>query len=103
MIKIKIKQTEKDCIIEIQGHANYAQKGQDIVCSAISTLYQTLRLSIGRISNADSFEENRIDDVICCIEDCDDTADTLITNFLIGCKAVSEAYPENIRIDATKL
>lgn len=42
MVKIKIKQAEKDCIIEIQGHANYAQKGQDIVCSAISTLYQTL-------------------------------------------------------------
>ena len=103
MVKINIKQAETDCLFDFPGLANYAQKGQDIVCSAISTLYQTLRLSIGRISNADSFEENRIDDVICCIEDCDDTIDTLITNFLIGCKAVSEAYPENIRIDATNL
>lgn len=42
MIKVNVRQREDSCVITIQGHARFAPKGQDIVCSAISTLYQTL-------------------------------------------------------------
>jgi len=30
------------CAIEIHGHAGYAEKGKDIVCAGVSTLYGTL-------------------------------------------------------------
>jgi uncharacterized protein YsxB (DUF464 family) len=42
VIRIKIKQTESDCLIEVHGHAHYASIGKDIVCSAISVLFLTL-------------------------------------------------------------
>lgn len=29
--------------LEISGHAGYAQPGKDIVCAAVSALYETLR------------------------------------------------------------
>ena len=42
MIHISIHQTDEDCEITIDGHAQYAEPGKDIVCSAISTLFDTL-------------------------------------------------------------
>ena len=62
MIKIKIKQTKRDCLIEVHGHAHYAPIGKDIVCSAISVLFATLANSIDMTSDAfcryDSPDEN---------------------------------------------
>ncbi len=46
MIKIHVREREDSSVITVQGHANYAPKGSDIVCSAISTLYQTLHCFI---------------------------------------------------------
>ncbi|MDE6477450.1 MAG: ribosomal-processing cysteine protease Prp [Mycoplasmoidaceae bacterium] len=37
MIEVKIKENS----ITVSGHANYAQKGNDIVCAAISTIIQS--------------------------------------------------------------
>ncbi len=37
MIKVEIKENS----IAISGHANYAQKGNDIVCAAISAIIQS--------------------------------------------------------------
>lgn len=68
MIKIKIKQTESDCLIEVHGHARYAPIGKDIVCSAISVLFLTLANSI------------------------DETSDR------VGCKGTEEAYPECVEL-----
>lgn len=97
MIEIKVKQTEKDCLIEIYGHAQYAPRGYDIVCSAISVLYATLANSIDMTSDA-----------LCRLDECDEDCKTLyISNldlagelaiefFRIGCKGVQEAYPANV-------
>ena len=41
MIHITIKYDEW-FDIQIEGHAGYAEKGKDIVCAAVSALYQTL-------------------------------------------------------------
>lgn len=40
MIKVS---TDLRTFIQIQGHAGYAPAGQDIVCAAVSTLYETLK------------------------------------------------------------
>ena len=40
MIKIKFNPKKYD--IKITGHADHSKKGEDIVCSAISTLFYTL-------------------------------------------------------------
>ncbi len=38
MTKVTYKQDERNFDIEFDGHANYAETGKDIVCSAISTV-----------------------------------------------------------------
>ncbi len=43
---ITIEYDPKKIEIKIRGHADYAPKGQDIVCAAVSVLGQTLALCI---------------------------------------------------------
>ena len=37
MTTIKIVYKTKEALVEVSGHANYAEHGSDIVCAAIST------------------------------------------------------------------
>ena len=41
MITIIYDEKEKDMILQASGHAEYAPKGQDIVCAAVSALMIT--------------------------------------------------------------
>lgn len=49
MIQIRVSRDEKGAIrhLSVRGHAQYADKGQDIVCAAISAIVQTAILGIG--------------------------------------------------------
>lgn len=42
MIRIALRQDERSAQFILSGHANYAEKGKDIVCAGISTLTNTL-------------------------------------------------------------
>ena len=98
MIHITIKYDDA-FDIQIQGHAGYAEKGKDIVCAAISTLYQTMAQTIQtrqygelkHIRSNDGFEHVRIHDVV-------REGLGVITAFVIGCEAVSKAYPVYVTV-----
>lgn len=40
MIEITIDHNKTQCSIEIKGHANYAEKGKDIVCASVSSIIE---------------------------------------------------------------
>lgn len=40
MIEIVINHKNTHCEIEIKGHANYAEKGKDIVCASVSSIIE---------------------------------------------------------------
>lgn len=42
MIRVALRQDERSAQFIISGHANYDEKGKDIVCAGISTLTNTL-------------------------------------------------------------
>ena len=44
MIEIKFK--PKTMMVKVTGHAGQAEKGQDIVCSAVSILFYTLAQAV---------------------------------------------------------
>lgn len=46
MINIIYDEAGQDLILQASGHAEYAPKGQDIVCAAVSALMQTLAYSV---------------------------------------------------------
>lgn len=66
MINISISKLKEHNVInelEIDGHANYAEYGQDIVCAAVSTLMFTLIASLGEVLKLSSDKyEYQMDD-----------------------------------------
>ena len=56
MIKIEFKPNEYE--LTITGHAGHGKKGEDIVCSAISTLFYTL---VKSLSECEKMFEEKLD------------------------------------------
>lgn len=84
--------------ITVKGHANYAPIGQDIVCSAVSALAQTLIQSVEELT-ADkieySMQPGTVDIKFWCLSE---QSKTLIDAFFIGIKGIAEAHPDNVKL-----
>ncbi len=90
--------TEYKDRITVKGHAGYAEIGKDIVCASISTLTQTLIKSIEDLT-VDKIQYGiSPGSVDIYIKTLSDETKTLIKSFFVGCKAIAEAYPENVRV-----
>lgn len=84
--------------IVVSGHANYAESGKDIVCAAISTLFQVFIASV---------EELTADEIKCAITankavlsygSLSETSKALLSSFFIGCRMVANEYPNNVKL-----
>ena len=85
----------------IEGHANFAESGKDIVCAAVSTLAQVFVSSVEKLTN---------DEMECIISEKDgffdveykklsEKSNTLLASFFIGVEMIAEEYPENIKVN----
>lgn len=94
MVEINVRQDG----IKISGHANYAKEGQDIVCAGVSTLVQTLIVSIKNLTK-DKIEYDispgRVD---VKYGDLSEKSRALVDSFFIGVCMLADGYPENVRI-----
>lgn len=84
--------------ITVEGHARYAPMGEDIVCSAISTLVQTLIASVDALTVADISSDVRHGNAVIKYEVLTATARTLIEAFFIGARGVADAYPHCVKV-----
>ena len=85
----------------VEGHAEYAESGTDIVCAAVSTLAQVFVSSVKKLTN---------DEMVCITSEKDgflnveykklsEKSKTLLASFFIGVKMVAETYPENVKVN----
>ncbi len=102
IIVIKEKQTIKT--IEATGHSGYAEEGSDIVCSAVSTLMETLANGLTEVVKAKV--EVKVDESIPHLsvtlaevdtEKCK-YAQILMQSTLLGIKGVADGYKKFIKI-----
>ena len=102
VIVIKEKQTIKT--IEATGHSGYAEEGQDIVCSAVSTLMETLANGLTEIvkSNVDVKVDESIPHLSVTLRETDKEkcklAQVLMNSTLLGLKGVANGYRKFIKI-----
>ncbi len=112
MIRIRIlsDKTKKQDILafDIKGHADYADKGQDIVCAAVSALGQTAILALTQLTDLEV--EYKIQEdlpfLFCKVNLPQDDRDTdtirakaIMDSFEIGCRSIEEAYgPDYVKI-----
>ena len=85
------------------GHADYADEGTDIVCSAISALTQTAVLGIREVAKISAGVSVREGEIRCVIDrDTDLTqlekADLLLSTMAAGLRAIDKAYPNTLKI-----
>lgn len=93
MIKITYNEMGDMMFLRAEGHADFAPKGQDIVCAAVSALMQTLAYSLdsGTVTCAD--DRNLM--VVQAKQGTDSLAKfELVTDGLI---LLADAYPEHVR------
>lgn len=84
--------------IKLEGHANYAPHGCDIVCAGVSTLIQNLIQSIEELTDdkiSYSMQSGKID-----IEfgDLSERGQVLMDSFFIGLSMIAESYPNHVKI-----
>ena len=94
MINVKIKPNE----IIIDGHANSAPKGEDLVCCAVSTLYYALIANLLDITDNVDYDGEDGHARVKCKEFSRD-AHRCFKFFRIGIKHLADKYPKNINIE----
>lgn len=88
--------------IEVKGHAGYANYGEDIVCSAISTLVQNLIWSIEDLTSDNIQYDVNAGDAVITYGDLSEPAQLLVDSFLLGCNAVADTHPDCVRVTYMK-
>ena len=105
MVKIKIKKkNNRIYYFEIKGHANAAEYGEDIVCSAISVLGQTCIIGLMEVANIPI--QHRIEPGYLTCEIPKDLtaakareADIIVNTMYLGMKSVQHSYSEFMEIN----
>ena len=101
MTSIKITRTDNILCFSCAGHAEFAQKGRDIVCAGISALCAAL---LGRIRELASEKQTEIKK--CRIADgcfvldftLTEKAEECYKSVLCGFEFIAKAYPENCKV-----
>ena len=94
MIEIKVRPDH----LTITGHARAGPPGQDIVCSAISTLFETLVRSIRKLTDDQIEYEISSGYAGLRYKHLSEKSRTLIDAFFIGCCGIAGSYPEYVAI-----
>lgn len=105
MIEIELYRTLEDSIrgFRIQGHAGMAEKGQDIVCAAVSVLAQTAVLGLTRHLRLEPKVERQDGYLTCMFTEQDiirmESVQAILITMAIGLKEIAEQFPKYVRIE----
>jgi Predicted ribosomal protein len=94
MIKIEITETSVIC----DGHACYAEKGKDIVCEAITALFQTLDQSLEVLTNDHFTTFMKSGHTELVNEHPSKEGKLLMDAFSLGAEMISSAFPDYVRV-----
>lgn len=85
--------------IEINGHANYAEIGKDIVCAGVTALTQTLIRSLeGLTSDEIEYEISPGRADIHC-RNLSEEGKLLVDSFFIGVCSIADEFSDHVRIE----
>jgi len=101
MIKIDLFKNEKNLIVayEVNGHAGYAQEGQDIVCAAVSVLTMAAINGIEEHLKRDlAYECSDGQLKVTLKQTPDDLTQAVLVTMEMGLKDIAEQYPKRVRI-----
>ncbi len=97
MIKVSIIKENLIKEVKISGHADFADYGKDIVCSAVSSIATTTINNIIALDNkAITYSANEGDILI--TNNDSEMASKLLDNMIMMLEDLAKDYPKNIKI-----
>ena len=84
--------------ITVDGHANYAEAGKDIVCAGVTALVQGLIRSVESLTSdliQYDITPGRAD---IYYEDLSEAGTLLVDSFFIGICQIADEFPDHVRI-----
>lgn len=80
----------------IEGHANYAPTGQDIICAAVSSLVLATCNALLYLEECEVTDEDGL--LVCTVKEPSETSNTLIQPLIIGITGIAEQHPKNLKV-----
>ncbi len=109
MVTVVLKR-DKDGMITgftCSGHANYAEKGADIICAGISALTHSAVLSLERLTDLElNIIQDPEDGWLGCtwVNNVDDERADLISKvMLIGLEEIERQYPDYLKVSEVEV
>lgn len=97
MVLLIVVSVTENCIT-VDGHAEYAEPGKDIVCAAVSVLAQNLIESIKDLTG-DSIEYRMVPGHIDInFKNLSEQGKLLVDSFFVGINSISESYGKYVQI-----
>lgn len=86
-----------------KGHSGYADKGEDIVCAAVSALTETAYLGITEIVGADVDAEQKDGELRLTLKpdvsgESREKAELILETMLLGLRSIEENYSDYLKI-----
>ena len=94
MIVIRVREDG----VTIEGHANYAEYGKDIVCAGMTALMRTLVKSIEDLTEDEIEYEISSGKVDIHFRDLSEESKLLVDSFFVGVFMIANEYPEYVKI-----
>lgn len=91
--------TRTDSSFTISGHAGYATHGQDIVCAAISTLFQGFLLSMDKLTADELKTHTGAGKALIQYGNLSDSGKLLVDSFFVAVKMVADEFPDYVRLE----
>ena len=101
MIRIKINAAAGAYDLIIKGHADYAEHGKDIVCAAVSTLFNTFSIILKECKDVKEYAEKIApgDSRITMSYRYSPTIAAYIHAIETGLRNIAEEHPDNVSIE----
>lgn len=80
----------------ITGHAGAGPPGSDIICSAVSALFQTLIRSIEELTDDQIEYDIALGDSRLAYKDLSERCEILLESFFIGISGIVQSCPDNV-------
>lgn len=105
MITVVIRRNQKNEILSfgVKGHADYAPKGEDIVCAAVSALAQTVAMGLSKNLGLSPKVEISPGYLSCTLpaeleREVRQQADLVLKVMLTGLEEIARVHPDNLKI-----
>ncbi len=101
MITVTIKRNSENAVagVNVSGHANFAPRGEDIVCAGVSALVQTAVLGLERhLERELDFWQKKNELRLELIEQPDELTQAILETMLLGLGEIAKLYPKSVRI-----